>query len=188
MPDMQSQGSCGHFIARLTERPPPMMIDIEFAVALLSWVTNAAGIPTLTPIAFDPLVLIAVILVAIGLVSFFGGYALKLAGWNKKPTRIRLSNSFPGTPVETGHSNLWYWSWLWVSSNFQRPNNGPDLEHVGSVFVWIFDRPAHYRQIKITGQGIVLPAYEIKQRTDRHCIVWFMDKVPDGEIEFELVF
>lgn len=147
---------------------------------LLSWIyaTFGGDKMSISPVLFDPIFIIALLLTVFGLVTIFWNPILGLVRWNKKHTTVQISVLYPGMPTEVRSSNLWRWSWFWLET--------PGIETT-SIFVWVFDGPIDYHRVRVTGHNIQLPGYEVKTMTRRHCIISFVGKVPDGVIEFELI-
>jgi hypothetical protein len=101
----------------------------------------------------------------------------------KTPTYLRLQFNSPGSTVEIGKSNIWYWYTLTFikQAHFNKKKEMTQSVPGHLVFI-VFDKPISLKQPLIETAGGAMPLYEEKSRSDRHLIFEF-----DGDISGKVI-
>ena len=143
---------------------------------------------------------------AIGAVIFFGSVIALLISWHKAneqanqqvnqranlvgvvpaaiTTGIRLQiTAGTGNAVALDSANIWRWYLFRQLGPNVAKKGQPPVQHITSTMLFLlFDKPVAIKQFLVNAGSTALPRYEVKDRSPRHAIIYFMGAIPPATI------
>jgi hypothetical protein len=102
-------------------------------------------------------------------------------------TRVFLQFDADGVPHTVQQDNIFHWFALWHAYTYKAADDLQMHTQKTLTLYLEFTDPVYCKEFKITGIGVHLPLYEVKDQTERHAIIEFTGPIANGMVSVDLI-